>query len=785
MLTPPCFTADGVGASVQLVARGRNNPAIVQQRREGARAARALAAAAEAAAEAAGGGGGGGAGPGQAPLAAAAEAAAAGGGGGGGAGPGQAPLLTHRFEVERKKFEARTFQRTARRVSKLAKNQVSKLMALLPAGGPQPVPESLVPWAVEKATQKILRDKAKKTEQAGARRRAKACARVEAAAEAGPLQVPAGLLVLLEPAAHVVEPAGQAPQAGPARQAAADAARARVNKILKRRAQAKARRRALPQEPVQQPVQVLPQQPVQPAANRWAARVIQLASRAVSATLLPAVVHPPNQPPRQARAMIRRRRRERGRAEAEHTAQAKEQTTAIYLEAKAATAAVTAAQEAVQDAYNAFQAGFQAVIQVQTRMLLEQTNVAFHTQAADLARAIAAIVGQPGSLAYLQLAAGHDQQRLAHIAAANAARAEMLAAADHALALNAAVDNARAHVADRKAEASQAWAAAWVVTFLVGVDPGLLDFFTAAGPGDTRGNRNILAYSAACLYFKAGYSPDRLWSEKILRKHRGLQLFQSRMPIGTTANLAALQARSVYVNRHLGALLEMYHREGFRIARWHKWIRRTTVLHGIAKHLTSGAPAGHRVVIGWGGASVGIGSKISHRGAGPVKEFRELLEGYADSVEIIDEFRTSSFCSRCIGEHPEDEALPKLVDHPQAAKGFRVKTCPRCQTVGTGPGRAPCDAPALRGFFCAAGVEPGCQRRAEHGTPDPLQAGGAGQAGDPAAAAPQRVDPFFFLPRAHRHPPFSTLSPLTAGTGYVLSAVAPKTSTRGTRSVVR
>ena len=107
--------------------------------------------------------------------------------------------------MERKRFEARTLQRTAHRVFKL-ENQISKVMALLP--GPQPVPESLVPWAVEKATEKILRNKAKKTEQSGARRRAKACAWVEAAAEAGP--VPAGLLVakLSAPAPTILRSTG-------------------------------------------------------------------------------------------------------------------------------------------------------------------------------------------------------------------------------------------------------------------------------------------------------------------------------------------------------------------------------------------------------------------------------------------------------------------------------------------------------------------------------------------------------------------------------------------------
>ena len=221
------------------------------------------------------------------------------------------------------------------------------------------------------------------------------------------------------------------------------------------------------------------------------------------------------------------------------------------------------------------------------------------------------------------------------------------------------------------------------VAYLLGVDPGVHDFLSAAYAPPPGGQRyETRSWLTANFRHQARYLDHKRWQEKMLRrkkkvrcrgrKQRGLERWQSRIPLGKTADLDELQYRLNYIALRLDEWLGHYHNQAYRKKRWHQCINRQRAMHRQAVELVAGAAPNQVAVCGFGNAAVNAGMI---RGAkAPVKEFRDKLERYGKVVGIP-EFRTSLYCSDCIRADVDNGGLEPM---DQFNNTYRSKRCRHC-----------------------------------------------------------------------------------------------------------
>ena len=171
---------------------------------------------------------------------------------------------------------------------------------------------------------------------------------------------------------------------------------------------------------------------------------------------------------------------------------------------------------------------------------------------------------------------------------------------------------------------------------VVGVDPGITDFFSAVDENDEK-----LKCSTGEYYHHAGFNHSRAWRERKLHEApMQFEAWQSAIPSSHASSVAAVQHHVAYVTERLSEALGHHGTQQQRRLRWNCHIKKQRYMHVMAKRLVGSRPK-EEVIIGWGGASTGHGSCISRRGRGPTKELLHLLRRQYARVKIIDEYKTS------------------------------------------------------------------------------------------------------------------------------------------------
>ena len=171
---------------------------------------------------------------------------------------------------------------------------------------------------------------------------------------------------------------------------------------------------------------------------------------------------------------------------------------------------------------------------------------------------------------------------------------------------------------------------------VVGVDPGITDFFSAVDQHDKK-----VKCSTSKYYHHAGFNHSRTWREaKLHDAPNAFEGWQGAIPTSHTSSVTTMQEHIAYVTPRLQEALRFHGTQQQRRLRWNCDIKKQRYLHVMAKRLTGNRPK-EEEVIGWGSASTGHGSCISRRGRGPSKEFLELLRQRYARVVMIDEFKTS------------------------------------------------------------------------------------------------------------------------------------------------
>jgi hypothetical protein len=179
---------------------------------------------------------------------------------------------------------------------------------------------------------------------------------------------------------------------------------------------------------------------------------------------------------------------------------------------------------------------------------------------------------------------------------------------------------------------------------------------------------------------------DKRWREQRLAAEQGLEGWQSAIPSAQTGSVARLRARVQYLVAPLHGppalqeALDFYHKKAWRCKLWSAYSRKQSVLEALARRITQGR-APQDVLVGFGSASVGYRSPISRPGKFPTKEFARVLGRHA-RVEMVDEYLTSSHCSKCVAAGV-DPQLSKLrpFRRPTVVNSHPLKVCNHCSTV--------------------------------------------------------------------------------------------------------